>query len=345
MKHEELEIRAYGRVQGVRFREMAAKQAERLKLAGHVFNRGDGSVELVIQGEQKELEEFLRWIEGSPGLSRVTALQYAWRVPSQHFSAFQIVKDAGFVADQAQSMLNLGKTLLKQQRRGEHVPLHVVIIPDGNRRWARSRGLHPEVGHYTSASFQHLRELFDAAQRAGVKYLTLWGFSTENWKRDAKEREALFALILRGIEQFREEAEQSRIYFRHIGRKDRLPKALVKALEALEKETQQYRNFHVQFCLDYGGSDELVRAVNALLREGKKEIDEDALLQRLDSMGLPQIDLIIRTSGEQRLSGFMPLLSAYAELYFSPIHFPDFTAAEFQKALAEYSERQRRFGG
>ena len=332
-------------MQGVRFREMAAKQAERLKLVGHVFNRLDGSVELVVQGRKKALEEFLHWLQSSPGLSRVTAMHYAWRVPSQRFSVFQVVKDAGFVADQAQSMLNLGKTLLRRQHTEKLFPLHVAIIPDGNRRWARSYGLHPGIGHYTSASFQHLRELFEAAQKEGVRYLTLWGFSTENWKREAEERKVLFALLVRGIEQFREESASNRICFRHLGRKDRLPRALTEALGALERETQQYHDFHVQLCLDYGGSDELIRAVNALLREGIKEVDEAALLQHLDSAALPPVDLIIRTSGEHRLSGFMPLQSAYAELYFAAVHFPDFTAAEFRKALEMYAERQRRFGG
>jgi undecaprenyl diphosphate synthase len=123
-----------------------------------------------------------------------------------------------------------------------------------------------------------------------------------------------------------------------------LPASLLAALAALEQKSREHRDFQVLLCLDYGGGDELVRAVKKLLMSGAREFDEAALRAALDAPDVPPVDLVIRTSGEQRTSGFMPLQAAYAELYFTPVHFPDFDAREFLKALQEYTERQRRFG-
>ena len=339
----ELEIRVYGRVHGMNFRVMTRKAALERELKGRVFNRRDGSVEIIAQGSGEALQEFLRWIESSPGLSEVQGLHYQWRSTSQNFTTFSIVKDAPFLQDQARSFLHLGKSLLGKEKL--IIPRHVAIIPDGNRRWAQQKGLEPQIGHYTSGSFQHVREILDEARAIGVEYLTIWGFSTENWKRSSIEIRAIFDLLLKSIEQFRQDAHMNKIRFRHLGRKDRLPSKLMRELQALENETASYSNFHVQLCLDYVGRDELLRAVNSLISGGKKEIAEEDFEQYLDSVNIPDIDLIIRTSGEQRLSGFMPFQSTYAELYFSTVHFPDFNAHELRKAIEEFSKRQRRFGG
>ncbi len=338
----ELEIKVQGLVQGVRFRQITEKHARKLGLCGYVMNRSDGSVDIVAQGERASLRALLHWIEESPGFSRINGVQYHWHAPTQTFSEFRIVKDSSFIKDQAKSFFNLGKTLLS--RRKSNWPVPVTIIPDGNRRWARTRGQEPHFGHYTSASFQHLQELFATARAYGVKYLTIWGFSTENWKRAAAERLALFALLEQGVERLRTELALHCIRFRHIGRKDRLPPSLIAALAALESESASYTEFNVQLCLDYGGSDELVRAVNKLLASGTHQIDENALVHALDAPDIPAVDLIIRTSGEQRVSGFMPLQAAYAELYFSSVHFPDFDARAFKEALEAYCKRGRRFG-
>jgi undecaprenyl diphosphate synthase len=172
----------------------------------------------------------------------------------------------------------------------------------------------------------------------------LWAFSTENWKRDKGEVDALFSLLRESFKDFKREFVKRKIRFRHIGRRDRLPKDIVSDLETLEKETQSFNQTHVQICLDYGGRDELVRAFNALLKEGKKKIDENDVAKVLDTHGIPDPDFIIRTSGEQRLSGFMPFQAAYAEFYFAPMHFPDFGPAELRVALDEFGRRKRNFG-
>jgi len=185
--------------------------------------------------------------------------------------------------------------------------------------------------------------LFNEAKRLGVKYMSFWGFSTENWNRNKEEIKAIFNLVLSMSEKFRKDAHKNKIRFRHIGRKDRLPKKLVSELERLERETALYKDFNVNLCLDYGGRDEILRAVNKLL--GKKKVSEKDFVMALDTAGIPEPDLIIRTSGENRTSGMMPFQAAYAELCFSNVYFPDFDAAELRKAVEEFSRRVRRFGG
>jgi undecaprenyl diphosphate synthase len=223
-------------------------------------------------------------------------------------------------------------------------PVHVCIIPDGNRRWAKAQKLRPWQGHKVAASSEHILALLDECIAQGVSYVTLWAFSTENWKRDKPEVDALFSLLRESFRDFKSEFIKRKIRFRHIGRKDRLPKEIVSDLESLEKETKSFSRYYVQICLDYGGRDELVRAFNVLLKEGKKDINEDDIESVLDTHGIPDPDLIIRTSGEQRLSGFMPFQSAYAEFYFAPMHFPDFGPAELRAAFEEFGRRKRNFG-
>ena len=224
------------------------------------------------------------------------------------------------------------------------MPVHVVIIPDGNRRWARARGLKPWEGHYKSGSYDNLISLFREAKRLGVKYLSIWAFSTENWKRDKKEVDILLNLTLKRIMDFSKEIHNEKIRFRHIGRKDRIPVKLVRELEKLEKETAGYNESNVQLLLDYGGRDEIIRAVNKLIKNGK-EVGESEFSEALDTFDIPDVDLIIRTSGEKRLSGLMPFQGVYSELYFIDKHFPEFTAEDLRIAVEDFSNRKRNFGG
>ncbi len=225
------------------------------------------------------------------------------------------------------------------------IPTHISLIPDGNRRWARENGMKAIAGHYKSGNYSNIEKIFDEARRLGVKYMSIWGFSTENWKRDKKEVDAVFSVILNSLKRFGKDAHKNKIRFRHIGRKDRLPRKLVSELRKLEKETEKYDEFNVQLCLDYGGRDELVRTVNKILKSGVKKISEDDFDKHLDSYGIPDPDLIVRTSGENRLSGFMPFQTSYSELYFIEKYFPDFGPADLRAAVEEYGNRVRRFGG
>jgi undecaprenyl diphosphate synthase len=224
----------------------------------------------------------------------------------------------------------------------ENVPQHVAIIMDGNRRWAKKRHLPGLEGHRKGAEV--MEELFDAAKEAGVKYLTTWAFSTENWGRSKKEINYLFGLFRKKFDQYKEKFLKEHIRFIHLGRKDRIPGDIKEMLIDLEDVTKDFSEHTAVLAIDYGGRDEISRAATKLSEKGEK-ITEESIEKNLDTAGIPDPDLIIRTSGEQRLSGFMLWQSAYSELYFTDTHFPAFTKDELMKALQDYSDRERRFGG
>lgn len=336
----EVQIELSGRVQGVHFRALIARYCRTAGIKGYVMNRDEGEVFVCAQGNKKALEHLLHWLQQSPGLSKVESMHYHWKASGKQYTSFEIITTRSFLADQFASFRSLGKRLL---HRSLPVLTHVAIIPDGNRRWAKRQGQAVQFGHYHAGSYSHMQSLFREAQRAGVKCLSLWGFSTENWNRPLVERTAIFSLIQKSLTTLEQDAHQYKIRFVHVGRKDRLPKPLVQGLAHLEQVTASYRDFTIVLCLDYGGVDEVVRAARSLQKR-KQSITEVSLFKALDTRGLPPVDLVIRTSGEQRTSGFMPLQAAYAELYFSEKYFPDFSANDFVDAVREYGKRQRRFG-
>ena len=190
------------------------------------------------------------------------------------------------------------------------IPVHIVIIPDGNRRWAKENGLGMLKGVEKSAELDNIVSLLDGASRLGIKFLSMWGFSTENWSRSKTERDFIFELVFKSIENLKVYAKKKKIKFRHIGRKDRLPKKVIMALEEFEQNTAENKGLNVQFLLDYGGRDEIVRAVNKIIQKGEKEIDEETFKEYLDTNEIPDPDLIIRTGGERRLSGLMSYQNA-----------------------------------
>ena len=221
---------------------------------------------------------------------------------------------------------------------------HVAIIPDGNRRWATGKGLAVTAGHEVSAQYDRLKELVEAAYEEGVRYFSLWAFSTENWKRSSAERAVLFQLLAGVTRRLSKTAVADGIRFRWLGRRDRIPEKLVQQLEDLEEQTRACTRMNVQLCLDYGGRDELVRAVNTAVTSGQ-QVTEQSLHQLLDTKGIPEPDMIIRTGGEQRLSGFMSYQAAYSELYFTQKFFPDFSADDLRAAINDFQSRERRYGG
>jgi len=228
------------------------------------------------------------------------------------------------------------------------LPQHIGIMIDGNRRWARKRGLPPFEGH--RKGIQRVEEIIKYAYNKGIKILTLYGFSTENWKRSSKEVNFLMNLfekyVRKGLKEEQKKDKKYYIQFRHIGRKDRLPKHLVELLKELEKATKKNSQMVVNVAIDYGGRDEVTRAVKKIVRKKLKpeEINEEVLMKNLDTNDLPDVDFVIRTSGEMRLSNFLPLQAAYAELYFPKIYWPDFDKKQFDLALEEFKKRERRFG-
>ncbi|OGD88232.1 di-trans,poly-cis-decaprenylcistransferase, partial [Candidatus Curtissbacteria bacterium RIFCSPHIGHO2_01_FULL_40_12] len=183
------------------------------------------------------------------------------------------------------------------------VPQHVVIIPDGNRRWAQKHGLEPIEGH--KKGLEVAFNIVKASKNIGVKVLTLWSFSTENWKRPSQEVKYLMHIYRIFFKKHVKELIKEGVRFKWLGRRDRVPQSLKKLLLAIEKQTAKNKNYILNICLDYGGRDELVRAFRKIVRRGVKssQIDEDLISKNLDTAGLPEPDLLIRTSGEKRTSG------------------------------------------
>ncbi len=339
---EEIKIEVFGRVQGVRFRHFVKENSDSLKLKGYVINRPDGSVLIVAQGERQKLIDFLSIIQKGSFLSKIESFSYNWRKISVNYESFEIVTDKPFIEDQTSSFANLGKQIFGI---GKGIPKHIAIIPDGNRRWAKQKGLDEIEGHRKSGSYESIKLLLNEAKKLGAVYFTIWAFSTENWKRSKREVEELFKLITGLLERIEGDLLRDKIRFRHIGRRDRLPKKLLEIVERLEELTKDFNEFNLQVCLDYGGRDEIVRAINKAIKSGTSEVLEEDLTNYLDSVGVPDPDLIIRTSGEYRMSGFMPLQSAYSEFYFTDIHFPDFGPQQLREAVESFGKRKRRFGG
>lgn len=226
----------------------------------------------------------------------------------------------------------------------EKIPQHVVIIPDGNRRWAKKHGLNPIEGH--KRGLAAALKVVKGSRDLGVKILTMWGFSTENWNRKPVEVNYLMRIYTVFFRKHLRELVREGVKFNWIGRRDRVPKSLKAILEKIEKDTAKNRKYILNICIDYGGHDEIIRAFKRLLNKGipASRISEEMVAENLDTAGQPDPDLLIRTSGEMRTSGILPWQTAYSELYFAKMFFPDFSVAELKRAIGEYSARQRRFG-
>lgn len=232
-----------------------------------------------------------------------------------------------------------------QEVKLEQVPRHVAIIMDGNGRWAKARGLPRLAGH--RAGTENIRPILEASVEFGIEILTIWAFSTENWRRPEEEVKGLLRILQEMIRRELQELHRQGVQLRHIGRLDRLPKRLQKqVLDAVEL-TKNNQRITLNVAFDYGGRAEIVQAVQRIIRDGipAEQVDEALISSYLYTAGQPDPDLIIRTSGEMRTSGFMMWQSAYAEYYITPVFWPDFNREELYKALVAYSQRDRRFGG
>lgn len=225
---------------------------------------------------------------------------------------------------------------------------HLAIIPDGNRRWAKERGLPTFYGH--KKGFDQSINLSKKARELGIKILTFWAFSTENWKRTEEEINYLMNLYEQMIDKNLEIALKEKIRIIHLGRKDRIKKRLKEKIIFAEEKTKNFNKYYLTIALDYGGQDEIIRAINNLnsqnLNRKTFNLDENTFNQFLDTRNLPypEPDLIIRTGGEMRTSGFMIWQAAYSEWIFYPKYFPDFTSDDLEKCINEYTKRERRFG-
>ena len=223
-----------------------------------------------------------------------------------------------------------------------NIPNHVAIIPDGNRRWARARGLPTFEGH--RRGFNVMKNIAKKAREIGIKILTIWAFSTENWSRSKEEIDYLMDIYESWVDEHLKEALKDQIRIIHLGRKDRIKKSLADKLTDVEQKTKDFNNFYLCIALDYGGKDEIVRAISKI--KNNKNVSEKRFEKFLDTYDLPfpNPDLVIRTSGEYRTSGFMIWQASYAELIILDKHLPDFTAKDFEDCIKTYLKRNRRFG-
>jgi len=244
---------------------------------------------------------------------------------------------------------HLSEEELKGMLDPERLPRHVAIIMDGNRRWAKQRGLPILQGH--RAGSRATRQVIEACVELGIPILTLYAFSTENWRRPSLEVQGLLRLIEVTLKRERDELNSNGIRVRHIGSKDGLPESLVKTLRETEEMTKDNATLLLNVAINYGGRNELVRAIRSIAQkvlEGQlkpEEIDESVVDAHLDTSGLPDPDLLIRTGNECRVSNFLLWQIAYTELYVTPTLWPDFDKKEFLLALIDYQHRERRFGG
>lgn len=226
----------------------------------------------------------------------------------------------------------------------EHVPKHIAIIMDGNGRWAKARGLPRTEGHRQGT--ENLRRIIRACVEFGVEVLTIYAFSTENWRRPPLEVRLLMTILETVIDRELRELYDNGVQIRHIGRLDQIAPALQKKIQYACDYTRDNSRLILNVAFNYGGRDEIVHAVRQIMAAGipAEQVTEDVLNQYMYTGGLPDPDLVVRTSGELRLSNFLIWQAAYAEYYFTPVYWPDFDKEELRKAIDEYARRTRRFG-
>ena len=227
----------------------------------------------------------------------------------------------------------------------EKVPRHIAIIMDGNGRWAKKRGLPRLEGH--RAGVENLRSVIAYFSKLKLKYLTLYGFSTENWKRPEEEITGLLNLLEEEINKETLELHKNGIKIRHLGRLDEFSAGLQQAINKALELTKDNTGMTLSLAFNYGGRAEILNAVRKVIADGipPEEINEELFAGYLYTAALPEVDLVIRTAGELRLSNFLIWQTAYSEYYFTNVLWPDFDNKEIDKALLSYSQRQRRFGG
>lgn len=224
------------------------------------------------------------------------------------------------------------------------IPQHVAIILDGNGRWAKSKGMPRNYGHTIGA--KNVETILRAAGEMGIRYVTMYAFSTENWNRPADEVEALMKLLNNYLKNCLKTARKNNLRVRVIGDISRLDDDMQKKIVELEEESKTNTGLQFQIALNYGSRDEMVRAMRKMAEDklAPEEITEERFGEYLDTRGIPDPDLLIRTSGEQRLSNYLLWQLAYSEFYFTDVPWPDFTPEELKKAVEVYSSRDRRYG-
>ena len=234
------------------------------------------------------------------------------------------------------------------EEKEDKIPTHIAIIMDGNGRWAQEKGLPRTAGHKQGA--ENIRPILEHAKKCGVKYVTLFAFSSENWNRPKTEVKFLIDLFRKYLNEDIKEFQKQKINISFVGARDKFPADIVERMNDLERETAAFDDFHVVLALSYGAREDIIAAIKRIaldVKDGKyliSAIDENVVKEALSTRKIPSPDLVIRTSGEQRISNFLLWEIAYAELYFTPIYWPDFNEQDLEIAIEAYGRRERRFG-
>lgn len=228
----------------------------------------------------------------------------------------------------------------------ENLPKHIAIIMDGNRRWAKSRGLNPVKGH-EQAALNVIEPLIDKCEELGIPYITFWAFSTENWKRDKIELSGLFNVFRIGLKTLTSKFVKKGARLKILGDIDKFPKDIAKQSREMVVQSANGKKITVIFALNYGGRDEILRAVKKIVSNGidPDSINEQLFSSYLDTAGIPDPDIVIRTGGEKRTSGYLPWQTVYSELFFVDTLFPDFSPEKLTDIIYQFQFRDRRFGG
>lgn len=230
-----------------------------------------------------------------------------------------------------------------------NIPEHVAIILDGNGRWAKNKHMPRTYGHTVGSKV--VERTVEDASDIGIKYLTVYVFSTENWKRSQDEVSMLFSLIERYLHSLIKKSKKNNVRCRVIGRRDNMSSSMLQVIEKLEEETKDNTGLTFTLAINYGGRDEITRAVQGIaqdVKDGKlnaEDITESTISDYLDTSGMPDPDLLIRTGGDERLSNYLPWQLTYTEFYFTPVLWPAFTKNDLIDAVIKYNGRDRRFGG
>lgn len=237
---------------------------------------------------------------------------------------------------------------MNQEEKVPNIPTHIAIIMDGNGRWATEKGLPRSAGHKQGA--ENVRPILEHAKARGVKYITLFAFSSENWNRPKAEVKCLLDIFRKYLKEEIKDLLEQKVHISFIGNEEKFPDDMVERMHEIERETEQFDDFHVILALSYGGREDIIASIKKIaleVAEGKyrlSSIDEQTVREALSTRGIPYPDLVIRTSGEQRISNFLLWEMAYAELYFTPIYWPDFNEQDLDIAIEAYGRRERRFG-
>ena len=235
------------------------------------------------------------------------------------------------------------------EKLGLKIPQHVAVILDGNGRWAKKRHMPRTYGHKVGS--QVVEDMLSIVDELGVKYFTVYAFSTEKWKRSQGEVSTLMTILRTYLKGCVKKSMDNNVRCRVIGRREELSKDIVESIENLEEKTKNNTGLNFTIAINYGGRDEITRAVKKIAMQvenglvNPEDITEQMISDNLDTWELPDPDLLIRTSGEQRLSNYLPWQLAYTEFYFTDVHWPDFNKEELIKAFEKYNKRERRFGG